>query len=263
MSPLPPPNYTQAPNVLLDELLPEIKSLAELKVTLVVVRHTIGWHESESKLSLADLEQRTGMSRQSVIDGIKKGLERGTLERRIEGPKGAEQAFYTLNLASQDSGLGLVQNLDQDRSNNLTSASQGSGPGTYTRAQETPERKQVKKTTPPDPLASEGERAKWEAFLGDIEARVPEVQFHSLFKPLELVEVREGPDGRTLVLRAPDGPAGCLRDRWIDMLDGAAAVTYGSSTSVEVLMSETERRRREQAEDAVAARRRPRRRRAS
>jgi hypothetical protein len=41
--------------VLLDELLPEIKSLAELKVILVVVRATIGWHEEEQKLTFSDL----------------------------------------------------------------------------------------------------------------------------------------------------------------------------------------------------------------
>ena len=255
MTRLPPPNYTQAPNVLLDELLPEIKSLAELKVTLVVVRHTIGWHEDESKLSLADLEKRTGLSRQSAIDGVKRGLERGTLERRIEGEKGAQSAFYTLNLASQESGPELVKDLDQDQSTNLTSSGQVSGPGPSTRAQEAQERNSGKKTTPPNPLASEGGQAKWDTFMADLRKVVPGLTFEQWFQPLELVECR----GHELVLQAPDEKAAFIRSRHIPVLVEAAKGAYGPAVEIELLMSETERARHAQRQ--IAERRPPQRRR--
>ncbi len=37
------PNYTQIPNALLDSAMAEMSG-AELKITLVVCRRTLGWH---------------------------------------------------------------------------------------------------------------------------------------------------------------------------------------------------------------------------
>jgi hypothetical protein len=250
---LPPPNYTQAPNVLLDELLPEISSLCELKVTLVVVRHTIGWHEDESKLSLADLERRTGLSRQGAIDGVKRGIERGTIERRIEGERGAQTAFYTLNLASQRSGPGLVNDLDQDQSTILTSSGQESGPGPTTRAQEALERNQGKK----EKTGGKKEDARWDRFMADLRQVTPGLTFEQWFQPLELVEHA----GDTLVVQAPDERAAFIRERHIPVLIEAAKGAYGPAVEIELLMSETERHR--QAQRQLADRRPPRRRRAA
>jgi phage replication O-like protein O len=73
------PNYTQTPNELFD-LIPEM-GIAELKVTLVVVRKTLGWHKREDRISLTQLQELTGLSRQGVIDGILDAVARGTVKQ--------------------------------------------------------------------------------------------------------------------------------------------------------------------------------------
>ncbi len=75
------PNYTQTPNQFFDFLLARIDSMAELKVTLAVFRFTFGFHRVEAEMSLTFLEQATGMSRVSVIDGLRRAIERGTITR--------------------------------------------------------------------------------------------------------------------------------------------------------------------------------------
>lgn len=80
---VPAPNYTQTPNALF-ALLPVMHE-AEIKVTLAIARKTFGWHKERDMLSLSQLEGLTGLSRQGVIDGIEKGIERGTIERIPHG----------------------------------------------------------------------------------------------------------------------------------------------------------------------------------
>lgn len=79
------PNYTQAPNAFFDDHLPAIKSLAELKVTLIVLRNTIGWHKESVDLTLKELMTRTGMSRPSVVEGTDLALKRETITRVKKG----------------------------------------------------------------------------------------------------------------------------------------------------------------------------------
>lgn len=116
---LPAPNHTQTPNALLDELLPQIDSLAELKVTLAIVRQTFGWHRQEKVLSISRLEELTGLSREGVVSGTKKALERGHVER-----VGAGRSYaYRLRVDSQRSGLSLVSDSDQEGQGQLVSDS--------------------------------------------------------------------------------------------------------------------------------------------
>lgn len=85
------PNYTQSPNVFYDELLREIDTLAELKVTDVIIRHTFGYHKDAAKLSYAKLQGLTGMGRDSVAAGLRAALERGTIGR---DPSGNSFEYY-------------------------------------------------------------------------------------------------------------------------------------------------------------------------
>lgn len=80
---IPAPNYTQIPNVLI-ALMPEMGE-AELKVTLAIARKTFGWHKDRDKLSLSQLMDLTGLSRQGVINGIADGMKRGTIARTESG----------------------------------------------------------------------------------------------------------------------------------------------------------------------------------
>lgn len=79
------PNYTQAPNGFFDTVLKEIDSMSELKVTLAVIRHTMGFHRDEHELSLGYLVEYTGLHRETVIDGLKRAMKRGSVTRRKSG----------------------------------------------------------------------------------------------------------------------------------------------------------------------------------
>jgi hypothetical protein len=80
------PNYTQTPNDLFDELLPDM-SLAELKVVLYVIRQTFGFHREEQAISIRNLARGTGLSVNSVMDGARQAEEHGLIERTQDGNK--------------------------------------------------------------------------------------------------------------------------------------------------------------------------------
>jgi phage replication O-like protein O len=77
---LPKPNYTQVPNVVLEDWLPEMKG-AELKVVLAICRKTFGWHKVKDRISLTQLQKATGLSRQGVINGLNDAIDRGIVEK--------------------------------------------------------------------------------------------------------------------------------------------------------------------------------------
>ena len=77
------PNYTQVPNFILgnpygenDEvgLLPKLDG-ADLKVLLIIVRVTIGWHKKAARISVRRMARLTGMSTSTVQKAVKKLLD--------------------------------------------------------------------------------------------------------------------------------------------------------------------------------------------
>lgn len=74
------PNYTQVPNEILDSLMCDMNT-SELRVVLVIVRQTFGWHRKKAELSLSFLQHATGLSRQGVLNGIKAAMDRGLVSR--------------------------------------------------------------------------------------------------------------------------------------------------------------------------------------
>lgn len=80
MSKIPESNYTQIPNVILDELMP-LMSGSEMKVTLAIARKTFGWQKRQDQISISQLMELTGLSKPSVRAGIQAGIERGTISR--------------------------------------------------------------------------------------------------------------------------------------------------------------------------------------
>jgi hypothetical protein len=56
-------------------------SEAELRVTLVLIRHTFGFHQKTFKLGLAKLAKETGLSINGAKEGARKAEERGTFKR--------------------------------------------------------------------------------------------------------------------------------------------------------------------------------------
>lgn len=235
---VPPPNYTQAPNVLFDELLKDkTLTFVELKVLMVVIRHTIGWHEDESQLSLSDLEDRAALSRQGAINGANACVDRGTIERRVVGVPGAQNTFYALNLAGQEIGLGLVNEIDQAQSTDLTSSSQQNGPALSIGGKKT-------KETPLEPPQG-GLEEKWVSVLEGLVDVVPGMTLRSFREHLSIGECR----GEVLVLAASDDTvASWTRANFLPQIEAAAAKVFGASIVVELPKSETElqREQREQ-----------------
>jgi phage replication O-like protein O len=72
------PNYTQTPNDLFDYWLPHLKE-GELKVLLVIMRKTFGWHKKRDRISISQLMRLTGLSKPSVIDASKSLQDKGII----------------------------------------------------------------------------------------------------------------------------------------------------------------------------------------
>jgi len=87
------PNYTEMPNILLDEWLPHLKE-TELKVLLVIYRKTFGWHKTRDQISLSQLEALTGLSRQHIIKGTNELIKKKIIQKTVIGPIGSQKTIY-------------------------------------------------------------------------------------------------------------------------------------------------------------------------
>lgn len=124
-------NFSQLPHQFID-LLPEIKSLAELKVLIYLLRHTWGYQEyATHKLISIDefvhgrkrkdgtrMDGGTGLSEQGVRDGIEKAVEHCYMTVETDdSDRGRVKKSYALNMVNVvGSGVqsleGGVQSLD-------------------------------------------------------------------------------------------------------------------------------------------------------
>ncbi|HEY5236135.1 MAG TPA: replication protein, partial [Rhabdochlamydiaceae bacterium] len=101
---IPVPNYTQAPNELFDEWLPKL-SFVELKVLMVIVRKTFGWHKVRDRISLSQLEKFTGAQRQAILSATKSLQNLGLINKIKVGESGTEQTFYELVVIEDSNSL--------------------------------------------------------------------------------------------------------------------------------------------------------------
>lgn len=74
------PNFTQIPNVIFDEMMSDLGN-AEFRVLMAICRKTFGWGKAKDRVSLTQIGEMTGLSRQSVIDGISGLVGRGLVEK--------------------------------------------------------------------------------------------------------------------------------------------------------------------------------------
>lgn len=63
------PNYTQTPNIFFDKIMKTLNE-SETKVLLAIIRKTFGWQKIRDKISLTQLQELTGFSRQGVLNGL-------------------------------------------------------------------------------------------------------------------------------------------------------------------------------------------------
>lgn len=102
------PNYTQVPNVLFDVLMQNMGE-AELKVTLCIIRKIIGYHKFKPEaVSLTQIQQMTGLSRQGAIDGLNAAIKRGTIKKAGEGKRGVAlyQVVHTDDQSTKETTTG-------------------------------------------------------------------------------------------------------------------------------------------------------------
>lgn len=94
---IPTPNYTQSPNVLFDEVFKTLKE-GELRVVLVLIRQTFGWHKLADRISLSQMAEKTGMERKSVARSLLSLIEKGLVEKFKFGKSGQQRCYYSLAL---------------------------------------------------------------------------------------------------------------------------------------------------------------------
>lgn len=94
MSAFKSPNYTQTPNDFFS-LIPDM-SEAELRVTLVMVRYTFGFHREKFKMGINKLADAAGLSRNGAKDGAEAAEKRGTFKR--SNPEEQTEAEWELSV---------------------------------------------------------------------------------------------------------------------------------------------------------------------
>jgi phage replication O-like protein O len=85
--------YTRVPIAYVDEHLADLSG-AETKVLLAVLRKTAGWQKESDEISIEQLQQMTGLARNSVRAGLRGLLKRGLVVQRgyAAGSKAASYA---------------------------------------------------------------------------------------------------------------------------------------------------------------------------
>jgi hypothetical protein len=93
----PEPNHTQTPNNFF-EMVADMSD-AELRVTIIMIRNTFGWHREGFKMGVDKLAKAAGLSRQGALDGASAAETRGTFRRA--NPDTNKEAEWELVVALQ------------------------------------------------------------------------------------------------------------------------------------------------------------------
>ena len=95
------PNFTQVPNVVLDELAAKLSDSA-FKLYVVLIRKTKGWDKERDAISISQFEKVTGKSRPTVVKAIDELIKLRLIKKTKCTKFGNE---YELNLAFCIDGL--------------------------------------------------------------------------------------------------------------------------------------------------------------
>lgn len=105
--------YTQMPN----SLFTTMKDMdeCELKVVLLICRYTFGYHREEVKLSTRRIADEIGMNTASVQKGADKAIERGIIEKYVNGNK---TTLWRAIVGDSEFESQVIQNLNRGVSDN-------------------------------------------------------------------------------------------------------------------------------------------------
>lgn len=121
----PEPNHTQTPNKFF-EMIPSMNE-AELRVTLVMIRQTFGFHRDGFKMGITKLAKAAGLSPQGARDGAAAAEKRGTFRRaNPESIKESEWELVTEPLQPVDPSSQLIETLQPVEGDPLASGGQSS-----------------------------------------------------------------------------------------------------------------------------------------
>ena len=101
------PNYTQIPNVILDNIFSFTHT--EFKIVVFVCRHTFGWHREEHRMSFTFIEAGCGLSHDTVNNCLITLMAKGVFLREPSG----NSFSYSLNIEKISPKFVPVQNSDQ------------------------------------------------------------------------------------------------------------------------------------------------------
>lgn len=116
---------------LVDALLPRISSMSVLKICLTVARQS-SCGDAPTRLAVSDFEQLTGMSKQSVLNGLESALAGGWITREPNAnsfwykfeTKNIEENGTRFRPKRYKNHTKTVQDLDQEKSKNHTESLQ-------------------------------------------------------------------------------------------------------------------------------------------
>jgi len=95
------PTFTMTPNDLFDHWLPNLGE-GELKVLLVIMRKTFGWHKARDRISISQLAHITGLREETVVIATKSLQNKGLIIREVTGQIGRQETYYEL-IINEDS----------------------------------------------------------------------------------------------------------------------------------------------------------------
>jgi DNA-binding MarR family transcriptional regulator len=120
----PEQNWSKLPHEFIDAL-PLVETIGEMKIILYVLRHTWGYHDEEKRITLDEfqngrkrrdgsrIDNGTGLSKPTVIDGIERAIKHGFLQVEIdERDKARVKKFYSLTASD-------VKKLDSNSQDSL------------------------------------------------------------------------------------------------------------------------------------------------
>jgi len=154
------PQHTQIPNKLLDELIPTLKE-GEVRILLVIMRQTYGWHKEWDRISITFLMKKTGMERKAVCKSTESLVKKNMIKKDKIGKCGTEKVYYSLCLISDEKTEEKQQKIETN-SNKLYQYPKDTGtsilkiPSKETLTKEIKQKESTKEKT--DPPAPKGEQ---------------------------------------------------------------------------------------------------------
>jgi len=124
-------NYTMIPNAIIDSMGEMTE--CEFRVVMAVARKTFGWQKYKDRISLSQLKELTGLSKQGVIDGISSAIEHELIERHPAGQSfeysilvnEVDQSEYKTSQRSRPALVNVVDQLEPELVNVVDTQKKG------------------------------------------------------------------------------------------------------------------------------------------